>query len=114
MRDENHRNTNKAAFLQPVFREEHSVLLEKKPKNSPIRAWVSWITMSLAGLLSLFFLVFGIEVLLGAYALNNPLEFIVLFFSASFVILLSGVGLVFTFFNIHRFLKRREKGVKKT
>lgn len=49
-------------------------------------------------LFSLFFLIFGIENLIGAFALKNPLEFIVYFFSASLMVLISIVGLVYVFF----------------
>ena len=50
-------------------------------------------------------LVLGINTLLGAYLLKNPLEFIMLFFSASFMILLGLTGLIYPACRIHAFLK---------
>lgn len=48
-------------------------------------------------LVSLFFLAFGIHVLLAAYRLNDPHTFIMTFFASNFIILISGaliVGLI--------------------
>jgi fumarate reductase subunit D len=64
-----------------------------------------WGKMILAGFLSLFFLVFGIETLIGAFHLKNPLEFIMYFFSASFMILVSLVGMLYPAFRVHARLK---------
>ena len=66
-----------------------------------------WVKIVLMGLLSLFFLLYGIETLIGAYSLKNPMEFIVYFFSASFMILVSSVGVIFSFFKIYGRLKAR-------
>ena len=49
-------------------------------------------------LLSLVFLVFGIDILRGAFKLANPLEFIMTLFSASFIILFCIVGIIYVFF----------------
>ena len=40
-------------------------------------------------LISTFFLFFGVNLLWGAYGLNNPFNFIMTFFAASFMILIS-------------------------
>lgn len=64
-----------------------------------------WGKMMLAGIFSLFFLVFGIETLIGAFHLKNPLEFIMYFFSASFMILVSIVGILYPVFQIHAYFK---------
>ncbi len=40
-------------------------------------------------LVCIFFLAFGIDILKGAYQLNDPFSFIMTFFSASFIILIS-------------------------
>ena len=63
-----------------------------------------WGKMILIALFSLFFLVFGIETLVGAFHLKNPLEFIVYFFSASLMILVSIVGILYPAFQIHAHL----------
>jgi hypothetical protein len=44
--------------------------------------------------LALFFLEFGIEEMIRAYRPKNPAEFLASFFSASFIILISGTLLV--------------------
>jgi len=53
--------------------------------------WAKFIFFSA---LALFFLVFGIEEMIRAYLLRNPVEFLASFFSASFIILVSGTLLV--------------------
>jgi hypothetical protein len=63
-----------------------------------------WGKMILIAFLSLFFLLFGIGNLIGAFHLANPLEFIMYFFSASLMILLSIVGILYPAFQIHAHL----------
>jgi len=48
-----------------------------------------WVFQILMMLVSVFFLVFGIDLLLASYTLENPFNFIMTFFSASFIILIS-------------------------
>jgi heme A synthase len=48
--------------------------------------WVKQIFLILIGS---FFFLFGIQVMVGAYQLNNPFTFMMSFFSASFIILIS-------------------------
>ncbi len=48
-----------------------------------------WILQIVLMLVSAFFLVFGIDLIMGAYSLKNPHTFIMTFFAASFVILIS-------------------------
>lgn len=60
-----------------------------------------WGKMILIGLISILFLIFGIETLIGAFYLQNPLEFIMYFFSASFIILISVVGVLYPSFQIY-------------
>ena len=45
-------------------------------------------------LISLFFLVFGIQLLIAAYHLNNPFWFVMTFFASNLIILISGALLV--------------------
>ncbi len=49
--------------------------------------WAKFILFSAA---AIFFLEFGIEEMIRAYRLKNPVEFLASFFSASFIILISG------------------------
>jgi len=67
------------------------------------RVFISgWVKPAFIGGVSLFFLVFGIEVLVFAYRINNPLEFIMLFFSSNLIILISAVGLLWPLMQIYR------------
>jgi hypothetical protein len=54
-----------------------------------------WGENILIAVFSLFFLVFGIETLIGSFHLKNPLEFIMYFFSASFIVLVSLIGIIY-------------------
>jgi len=67
-----------------------------------------WGKMILIAFLSLFFLLFGIENLVGAFHLTNPLEFIMYFFSASLMILVSIVGILYPAFQVHAHLSQRK------
>lgn len=48
-----------------------------------------WLFQILVTGLCVFFLVFGIDLLRGAYGLKDPFSFIMTFFAASFIILFS-------------------------
>ncbi|MCP4721813.1 MAG: hypothetical protein GY860_20325 [Desulfobacteraceae bacterium] len=48
-----------------------------------------WIFQILMLLASIFFLVFGVDLMRAAYTLKNPYHFIMTFFSASFIMLIS-------------------------
>ena len=64
--------------------------------------------MVLLALLSLFFLIFGIETLIGTFLLKNPFEFIMYFFSSNLIILVSLVGIIYPAFKVHAFLKLKK------
>ena len=70
------------------------------------RMW--WGKNVLIAFLSLFFLVFGINALITAYATKNPLEFIMYFFSSSLIILISIVGIIYPFFRIRTIPKPKK------
>ena len=53
-----------------------------------------WVKFLFFAAVALFFLEFGIEEMIRAYQLNNPHQFLASFFSASFIILISGTLLV--------------------
>jgi hypothetical protein len=53
-----------------------------------------WGKFILFSAVALFFLEFGIEEMIRAYLLKNPVEFLASCFSASFIILISGTLLV--------------------
>ena len=67
-----------------------------------------WGKNILIALFAFFFLVFGIETLIGSFHLKNPLEFIMYFFSSSFMVLVSLVGILYPTFQVHTFFKTRK------
>ena len=48
-----------------------------------------WLIQAAMTIVSIFFLIFGIDLLIGAYSLKDPFTFIMTFFAASFIILIS-------------------------
>ena len=58
---------------------------------------IIWIKNSLILLVSVFFLIIGVYILWGSYHLNNPQEFVMSFFSASLLILICIVGIIYFF-----------------
>ena len=58
--------------------------------------------------LSLLFLVLGIETLIASYRLNNPLNFIMAFFSASLIILVSIVGVLYPVAQVYSLFKPKK------
>jgi hypothetical protein len=74
-------------------------------QTNQIGSWLWWGKNGFIGVLSLFFLIFGIEGLIAAYTLNNPMEFIMYFFSSSLIILISLVGVIYLLFRIYAFFK---------
>ena len=67
-----------------------------------------WGKNILIALFAFFFLVFGIETLIGSFLLKNPLEFIMYFFSASLMVLVSLAGILYPTFQVHSFFKTRK------
>lgn len=66
---------------------------------------LKWIKNILILILSLFFLIIGINTLIGSYRLNNPMEFVMYFFSSSLLILVCLVGIIYFF---SRFLIKKQ------
>jgi hypothetical protein len=60
-----------------------------------------WIKNILILVLSLIFLLIGINTLLGSFHLNNPVEFVMYFFSACLLIMVCIVGLIYFFFRLY-------------
>jgi hypothetical protein len=57
-------------------------------------------------ILSIFFLIIGINTLLGSFSLKNPLEFVMYFFSSCLLILFCIVGVIYFYF---RMISRKYK-----
>ena len=68
-----------------------------------------WIKNSLILLLSLVFLTIGINTLWGSFSLNNPYEFLMYFFSASLLILVCIVGIIY--FVVRLFPTKQKNGI---
>ena len=68
-----------------------------------------WIKNILILALSLFFLIIGINTLMGSYQINNPMEFVMYFFSASLLILVCLVGIIYFFTRF--FIKKQPDGI---
>ncbi|NQU03590.1 MAG: insulinase family protein, partial [Syntrophaceae bacterium] len=68
-----------------------------------MNALLGWGKILLIGLVSFFFLVKGIDVLIGSYSLDNPLEFIMYFFSSSMLIMVSAIGVYYSLLHMYNF-----------
>jgi len=68
-----------------------------------------WCKNLLAIIVSLFFLVFGLEILMGAYSLKEPPMFFVYFFSGSFIILFSLTILLIPILKIWALLRQKRQ-----
>lgn len=62
-----------------------------------ILIWIKYIAVLIV---SLFFLIIGVNTLIGSYRLNNPFEFVMYFFSASLLILVCISGLIYFFIRV--------------
>ena len=63
-------------------------------------AVLTWIKYFAVFFVSLFFLIIGVNTLIGSYRLNNPIEFVMYFFSSSLLILVCISGLIYFFIRI--------------
>ncbi len=68
-----------------------------------------WVKNVAVLLLSLLFLIIGINTLWGSYTIKNPLEFVMYFFSASLLILVCIVGIIYFFSQL--FIKKQQNGI---
>lgn len=71
-------------------------------------SYIWWGKTILIAVFSVIFLIFGIETIIGAFHLHNPIEFIMYFFSASLIILVSLVGIIYPAFQIRSWFKPRK------
>jgi hypothetical protein len=67
-----------------------------------------WGKNILIAFFAVLFLSLGIETLIGSFLLKNPLEFVMYFFSASFMVLVSLVGILYPSFQVHAYFKTRK------
>ena len=73
-----------------------------------MNSWFWWVKNAALTLVSLLFLVLGVETLIASYRLNNPLTFIMGFFSASLIILVSAVGVLYPVIQVFGLFKARK------
>lgn len=74
---------------------------------------VWWVWQPVLILISVFFLVFGIEILIKTYTLDNPFDFMLVFFASNLMILISVVlmaGFIYRMIGVYRLLRRKKKG----
>ena len=68
--------------------------------SQPFMMIIHFVRNILIGVLSLFFLFWGVTLLLSAYNLKNPLEFIMVFFASNFIVLISCCGILYAAFRL--------------
>lgn len=78
----------------------------KVPLREAMMAFL-WVRDILIGVFSVFFLFWGITLLLSAYSLKNPLEFIMMFFASNFIVLVSASGMLFSSLRLWRLCKEK-------
>jgi len=74
-----------------------------------MQVMIGWIQEGILSAACVFFLLFGIHLMIAAYGLNNPFWFIMTFFSSSLIILISATLLLgFIIRMIRRYRTRGE------
>jgi len=72
-----------------------------------MRTYFWWFRQTAMAILSVFFLILGVETLIACYRLANPLNFIMVFFSSNLIILISLVGILYPVIQVYTVLKAR-------
>jgi hypothetical protein len=68
--------------------------------------YVWWIFQTVLMLVSVFFFLFGIDLLMAAYGLEDPFSFIMTFFAACFIVLISSALVITCLIKMIRVFKR--------
>jgi len=76
-----------------------------------MNACLMWFKYAAMIVLSIVFLILGIETLTASYRLANPLTFIMTFFSASLIILISLVGILYPVVQVYILLKKKDPAI---
>ena len=76
-----------------------------KPRSQRALFW--WTGKIIQGILSVFFLFFGIELCRASYDLTNPFFFLVTFFASNLIILISGAILAGFLNHVYVRLKKK-------
>jgi hypothetical protein len=70
-----------------------------------------WIWQIILVILCGFFLVFGIQILIKSYQLNNPAYFMMIFFASNLIILISVVlmaGFLYRMYGVYRLINNKD------
>jgi len=67
-----------------------------------------WFKQAVIAILSIVFLILGVETLVASYRLANPLNFIMVFFSSNLIILISLVGILYPVLQVYALLKLKQ------
>jgi len=70
-----------------------------------------WVRQVVLILIGVFFLVFGIQLLIAAYQLKDPFSFLMTFFASNFIILISGtliIGFAYRMISAYRQSKNKD------
>ncbi|PKN05724.1 MAG: hypothetical protein CVU74_00225 [Deltaproteobacteria bacterium HGW-Deltaproteobacteria-9] len=67
-----------------------------------------WFKQAVIAILSIFFLILGVETLVASFGLANPLTFIMAFFSSNLIILISLVGILYLVLQVCTLLKQKQ------
>ena len=78
----------------------------------PMTAVYAWIKFLLLALLACFLMLFGIHLLISAYQLNDPFDFVMTFFASNLIILIGAAFLVGFFCKVINLYKNTEKEVE--
>ena len=73
-----------------------------------MKTYFWWFKHAAMTILSVVFLVLGVETLVASYGLANPLNFIMVFFSASLIILISLVGILYPVLQVYTLLNPKQ------
>jgi di/tricarboxylate transporter len=73
-----------------------------------MKTYFWWFKHAAMTILSVVFLILGVETLVASYRLPNPLNFIMVFFSSSLIILISLVGILYPVLQVYALLKPRQ------
>ena len=77
----------------------------------PMTAVYAWIKFLLLALLACFLMLFGIHLLISAYQLNDPFDFVMTFFASNLIILIGAAFLVGFFFKVVNFYRKSENDI---
>ncbi|MBA4396988.1 MAG: hypothetical protein C0394_06365 [Syntrophus sp. (in: bacteria)] len=73
-----------------------------------MKTYFWWFKHAAIAILSIVFLILGVETLVASYRQANPLTFIMTFFSSNLIILISLVGILYPVLQVYALLKPKQ------